>query len=38
MLLKMAGDWTQAIQRRSHDSRGRIPRGTRTMHDRRRSG
>jgi len=38
MLLKMADEWTQAIQRRSHDSRSRIPRSTYTGPERRRAG
>jgi hypothetical protein len=36
--LKLASDWTQAIQRGSHDSRGRIPRGTYNGPERRRAG
>ena len=33
-----AAEWTQAIQRGSHDSRGRIPRGTYNGPERRRAG
>lgn len=36
--LKMAEEWKQAIQRGSHDSRGRIPRGTYNGPERRRAG
>jgi len=37
-LLKLAAEWTQAIQRGSHDSRGRISRGTYNGPERRRAG
>ena len=37
-LLKWAAEWTQAIQRGSHDSRGRISRGTYNGPERRRAG